>query len=130
MKGILVEPGLPGITVDVTEEKLRAELGFVSFGYPYDDPVCLAHDDNGIANHRLPNRWIHGNIMPGPFYVLGVNDSGDLTDLTPDLLEKYLHHFEEPDTFPPGRWMVTTSTESSAFGTVFHIESRWVASDD
>lgn len=61
MKGILVPPGMPGKPVDITDTELELNLGFVSFAYPFDDPVCLAHDDDGIANRRPPNRTINGN---------------------------------------------------------------------
>ena len=130
MKAILVPPGLPGKTVDISATELEHELGFVAFAYPFDDPVCLAHDDDGIANHRPPNRTINGNIMPGPFYVLGMSSSGQLTDLSPEMTIKYLHHFTTPEYFPSGRWLVTTKTAESSFGAVVFIESAWVTSDD
>ena len=116
--------------MDISGAELERTLGFVSFAYPFDDPVCLAHDDDGIANHRPPNRTINGNIMPGPFYVLGMSSSGQLTDLSPELTIKYLHYFEKPELFPSGRWKVTTKTADSSFGAIISIKSEWVTSND
>ncbi len=68
MRSIIVPPGLPAVTVDVTLEELSASLGTIAFTYPFDDPIIgLAHNDNGIAEGMLPNRTVKGQIIQGPF---------------------------------------------------------------
>ena len=128
MKSILVSPGLPAVPVEISVDEIRSLLGCVSFAYPYDDPICLAHDDDGIANRRLPNRTINGQIMPGPFYVLGFSDSGELMDLSPELEAKYLSLFSIPEDFPSGCWKVTTRTKETKHAAIISIESAWEVS--
>jgi len=125
MKSILVNPGFPAVPVEINSDELRSALGCVSFAYPYDDPVCLAHDDDGIANRRPPNRTINNQIMPGPFYILGVSNSGKLMDLSPELEEKYLSLFSSPEDFPPGRWKITTMTTETKHTAIISIVSAW-----
>ena len=128
MKSILVNPGLPSALVEISIEELYSVLGCISFAYPYDDPVCFAHDDNGIANRRAPNRTVNGQIIPGPFYVLGVSESGELMDLAPDLQEKYLSLFNTPECFPPGRWKVSAKTIETKNTMIISIKSAWEVS--
>lgn len=129
MKSILVEPGKSAILTNITSRELQEKLGFISFAYPFDDPVAIAHDDNGIANGRLPNRTLNGEIMPGPFYILSVSPDGDLCSLPPDLCAKYLALFSVPESFPPGKWKISSYVEETKHTAVFHIRSEWVPHD-
>jgi hypothetical protein len=124
MKAILVNPESPAMPVNVDLNEIRSTLGCVSFAYPYDDPVCLAHDGDGIANQKPPNRTINGHIMPGSFYVLGINAEGDLKSLSPKLEKKYLSLFNTPEHFKPGHWKVT-QIEHNAF---ISIQTTWEVS--
>ena len=134
MKCILVKPNEPAVTAEVDMDDLIQNLGLVSFIHPYYDPVCLACDDNGIANKRLPNRTVNGQIIPGPFYVLGTDSVDELTDLSPDLIDKYLREFAKPELFPPGKWEIDVHVIEEKFNYVLNIVSSWVpvneASDD
>ena len=125
MRCILVDPGLPAVSVEISIDEIRSFLGCISFAYPYKDPVCLVHDDDGIANQRMPNRTINGQIMPGPFYILGINDSGNLIDLSPELQNRYLALFSTPEIFPSGCWRVISKTEVINHTTVFSLKSIW-----
>ena len=130
MKSVLVNPGLPAAPVDIEEDDLRRELGFISLAYPFDDPVCLVHDDDGIANHRAPNRTVNGMIIPGPFYVLGVSCEGELLSLSPALQEKYLKVFALPETFPPGQWKVATTIQEDLHGVYVRIDTSWIPAEE
>lgn len=125
LNAILVNPSEPAVPAKVDFETIRAALGTVSFAYPYDDPVCLAHDDDGIANRRPPNRTVAGQIVPGPFYVLGISPDGDLAGLSPELMDKYLRLFQSPESFPPGRWKVGMKVKESDCCVFLMLESSW-----
>ena len=126
MKAIFVEPGQPAIPADLSFEEIRASLGIVSFAYPFSDPVALAHDDDGIANGRLPNRTVNGQIIPGPFYVVQVTDDGKVISLSPELEEKYLQVFAIPESFGPGKWKVSVTHEEGGLFNVVRIVSEWI----
>ncbi|MBR1642151.1 MAG: DUF3846 domain-containing protein [Butyrivibrio sp.] len=126
MKALAVLPGQPAFPIEMEKAQLSSIFDFPSFAYPFEDPVALLHDDDGIANDRPPNRTINGELMPGPFYVIGVDDSGVLTDLSPLLAEKYLKVFSVPESFPPGRWKITTETEETPSAAIVRIKSRWI----
>ena len=129
MKMIQVPPGKSGFPVDLHPRVLSALLGLVSFTYPFPDAyIALAHDDDGISNGRLPNRTVNGKIIPGLFFVVRLNDAGNLIDLLPEDIEKYTGLFAEPEKFPPGQWKIHTKTEENENSCVIRIVSEWVAS--
>ena len=112
--------------VNLHPNALRAILGFVSFAHPFEDEnIGLAHDDDGIANGRLPNRTIGSEIIPGPFFVCRFND-GKLCDLLPSDIEKYTSLFAEPEAFPPGHWTVHNKVEEKEQSFVLYMISEWV----
>ena len=124
---IEVPVGEPARIVNLHPQALRTILGLVSFAYPFsDDQIALAHDDDGIANGREPNRTVNGEIIPGPFYVCRINGSGELCDLTPEDLSTYMEMFKEPEVFPSGHWTVHTKTEETEYSFVLHMISEWV----
>ena len=127
MTTLYIAPGNAPTPLETTFDDIQTELGIVSFAYPFDDPlVAIAFDDNGIANKRPPNRTINGEIIPGPFYVLGVTGDGEITDLTPEAVEKYTQLLKEPEFFPAGKWKVTTKVEDRPYAAVIHVVSEWV----
>ena len=128
MKMIQVPPGESGFPVDLHPRVLRTLLGFVSFASPFpDERIALAHDDDGIANGRLPNRTVNGEIIPGLFFVVRRNDAGELVDLRPEDIEKYTKLFAEPEQFPPGQWRIHTRTVEERNCCIIRIISEWVA---
>ncbi len=130
MTTLYVAPGSVPSSREVSFHDMEAELGIVSFAYPFDDPfVAIAFDDDGIANHRPPNRTLNNQIIPGPFFILSVTDDGEVTALAPDLVEKYTQLLKEPEFFPEGKWKVITKVEDQPYAAVVHIVSEWVATD-
>lgn len=74
----------------------------------------------------MPNRTIGSEIIPGPFYVMRVDDNGKLCDLTSDDVEKYTALFSVPETFAPGHWDVHTKVDETKNTCIIHIISEWV----
>lgn len=89
--------------------------------------MAISFDDDGIANHRPPNRTFNGQIIPGPFFIISITDAGEVTGLSADLVEKYTHLLEKPEFFPEGHWKVTTKVEDRPYAAVIKIISEWVA---
>jgi len=57
--------------------------------YPWDDPVALVCDDEGLLKDSEFNRYIHPNIFIfGIFFLCGIGEE-DFTDLPADMMEKY-----------------------------------------
>lgn len=57
--------------------------------YPWDDPVALVCDDEGLLKDSEFNRYIHPNILIfGTFFLCGIGEE-DFTDLPADMMEKY-----------------------------------------
>ena len=127
MKCLIVEPGKPAAPANLSFEEMQHTLGFVSMVRPFEDPICLVHDDDGIANGRVPNRIIHNQIMPGVFYVVEENKTGELIDLSEDLEKKYLEVFHTPDLFPPGKWKISYNTEETGHSVILSMTSEWVS---
>ncbi len=124
---IEVPVGEPCRVVNLHPQALRTILGFVSFAYPFPDPdIGLAHDDDGIANGRMPNRTIGSEIIPGPFYVCRVGSQGELIDLTANDISTYMEMFKTPEEFGPGRWRITTKTEEKEHTCVLYMISEWI----
>lgn len=64
--------------------------------YPWDDPVALVCDDEGLINDSEFNRYIHPDIFIfGNFFLCGVGEEG-FTDLPKDLAEKYEGMLRDP----------------------------------
>ena len=131
MKLIQVSPGESAFPVDLHPRALSTLLGLVSFAYPFsDEHIALAHDDDGIANGRLPNRTVNGEIIPGLFFVVRKDGSGNLVDLLPEDEEKYSSLFATPETFPPGHWTVHTKTEETENCCIIRVISKWVPDEE
>ena len=103
MKSVYVEPGKPAVITEATLDEIKLSLGWLSCAYPYEDDIAFVHDDDGIANNRAPNRTINGELMPGQFYILSVDNHGELCSLSDAQAERYLTMFKEPERFPAGR---------------------------
>lgn len=64
--------------------------------YPWDDPVALICDDDGLLKDSEFNRFIHPNVFIfGNFFLCGVGEE-DFTDLPDDLAEKYEAMLRDP----------------------------------
>ena len=92
MKVLIVEPGKRPIKADIdhTLHNLQKVVGgHIQAIYPWDDPVALVCDEEGLLNDSEFNRFIHPNtFIFGTFFLCGIGDE-NFTDLPDDLAEKY-----------------------------------------
>ena len=91
-----IDPGL---------HSLQAEVGGdIAASYPFSDPVGLVCNDEGKLIGLELNRGLRdeeGNlydIMAGTFLVVGLGEE-DFTSLPPELAQKYMEHFKQPEQF-------------------------------
>ena len=91
-----IDPGL---------HSLQAEVGGdIAASYPFSDPVGLVCNDEGKLIGLELNRGLRdeeGNlydIMAGTCLVVGLGEE-DFTSLHPELAQKYMEHFKQPEQF-------------------------------
>lgn len=73
--------------------------GYIQAVYPYEDPVALVCNDEGKLIGLPLNRQLEDyDIIAGTFMVCGLGQE-DFCSLTPELAEKYLEKFAEPEMF-------------------------------
>lgn len=97
------EPRL--VTVEHTLENLQALVGgFIEAVYPWDDPVGVVCDEDGIANGKQPNRLLtddNGNpydVLKGTFFICGLGKE-DFCSISDELAAKYADRFRWPEMF-------------------------------
>lgn len=104
---LLVEPGEAPrlVTVEHTLENLQALAGgYIQAVYPWDDPVGLICDEDGIANGKPLNRALldeEGNpydIIKGTFFICGLGEE-DFASISDGMAEKYTERFRWPEMF-------------------------------
>ena len=104
---LLVEPGEKPrmVTIEHTLENLQKLVdGYIQAVYPWDDPVALICDEDGIANGKPLNRALldeDGNpydIIKGAFFICGLGKE-DFDSISDELAEKYTERFRWPEVF-------------------------------
>ena len=105
MKVLLVEPGKNPRTVEI-EHTLEAmyqvlDCDTITATYPWEDPVGLVTDDEGLFKDKPWNRVIDRyTAIKGNFFLCGLGPE-DFTDLPEELMEKYKRLFWCPQLFIP-----------------------------
>ena len=91
--------------IDLGLHSLQADVGGdIAASYPFSDPVGLVCNDEGKLIGLELNRGLRdedGNlydIMAGTFLVVGLGEE-DFTSLPPELAQKYMEHFKQPEQF-------------------------------
>ena len=104
---LLVEPGEKPrmVTIEHTLENLQQLVdGYIQAVYPWDDPVALICDEDGIANGKPLNRALldeDGNpydIIKGTFFICGLGKE-DFDSISDELAEKFTERFRWPEMF-------------------------------
>jgi hypothetical protein len=104
---LLVEPSrVPRlVTVEHTLENLQKLVGgYIQAVYPWDDPVAVVCDDDGIANGKAPNRLLMDedgtpyDILKGTFFICGLGEE-DFCSISDEMAEKYMKRFYWPEMF-------------------------------
>lgn len=58
-----------------------------------DENVAIIHNEEAELLNLKGNRRIDDKIIAGTFFVVGINDTGIITSLTDEMLEKYKKTF-------------------------------------
>ena len=102
MKILIVEPGQhPRIAIIDGSLKSMQETvgGYIQAVYPFDDPVAIVCDEEGLMKDTQWNRIISETCaIKGTFFICGLGEE-DFTDLSEDLIEKYTQRFYQPEVF-------------------------------
>ena len=104
MKVLIVEPGKRPIKADIlhTLHNLQHVVGGdIQAIYPWDDPVALVCDDEGLLKQRDFNRYVAPEVVIfGTFFICGLGEE-DFADLPDDLMDKYEAMFRAPELLIP-----------------------------
>ena len=86
-------------------ESLQREVGgYIEAVYPFSDPVALICNEEGKLEGLALNRGIYDDaerlydIVCGTMLVVGLGED-NFSSLSPDLLEKYMDYYKQPEMF-------------------------------
>lgn len=99
MKILIVEPGKHPRIAEIphTLEAMQETVGgYIQAVYPWDDPVGLVCDEEGLIRKAEFNRLVSPELaIFGTFFLCGLDDD-DFTDLPDELIPKYEQLFHDP----------------------------------
>ena len=102
MKILIFEPHQHPRREDIphTLENLQGIVGgYIQAIYPWEDPVAVVCDDEGLLKGYELNRYIApGVVIAGTFFICGLGDE-DFTDIPDKLADKYERMFYHPQAF-------------------------------
>ena len=102
MKVLIVEPGKRPIKADIdhTHHNLQKVVGgYIQAIYPWDDPVALVCDEEGLLKQREFNRYAAPEVaIFGTFFICGLGEE-DFASLPKELQKKYEELFHQPEDF-------------------------------
>ena len=102
MKILIVEPGKHPRTahIDGSLKSMQETVGgYIQAIYPFDDPVAIVCDEEGLFKDTAWNRYIcEGCAIKGTFFICGLG-AEDFTDIPDALIEKYNARFYKPEEF-------------------------------
>lgn len=100
MKILIVEPGKHPRPADIPrslENMQKTVGGYIQAIYPWDDPVALVCDEEGLLKQLEFNRYVSPEVVIfGTFFICGLGEE-DFADLLDDLLDKYEAMFRRPE---------------------------------
>ncbi len=99
MKILIVEPGKHPRQAEVqhTLQNLQDIVGgYIQAVYPWEDPVALVCDEEGLLKQLEFNRLVAPEVpIFGTFFICGLGEE-DFTDLPDDLMAKYSKMLYDP----------------------------------
>lgn len=107
MKVLMVEPGKVPYVTELGEDlkSLQAAVGgHIEAVYPWEDPVALVCNEDGLYLQLPPNRAVcdeDGNVrdlIVGKFFIVGLGEE-DFADLPDELSKKFYEMFKCPESF-------------------------------
>ena len=71
--------------------------GYIEITYPWEDPVALVCDEEGLLKQLPFNRLVaHQCAIFGTFFLCGIGEE-ELTDLPEELADKYMRLLYNPE---------------------------------
>lgn len=102
MKILIVEPGKTPRRADIPHALGAMQHvvgGYIQALYPWEDPVALVANEEGLIEGLELNRYIMpGVVIAGTFFICGLGEE-DFADLPDTLAEKYEELLKEPQVF-------------------------------
>lgn len=117
MNVLVVEPGTLPYEKEINGLQEMQELvgGLIDAIYPYDDPVALVCNDEGLLLGLPFNRSVEGGYggICGTFFVCGLGED-NFVSLSPELTEKYREKFRRAEILlgVKGNTPITFKTEA------------------
>lgn len=117
MNVLVVEPGTLPYEKEIHGLQEMQELvgGLIDAIYPYDDPVALVCNDEGLLLGLPFNRSVEGGYggICGTFFVCGLEED-NFASLSPELMEKYREKFKRAEILlgVKGNTPITFKTEA------------------
>ena len=117
MNVLVVEPGTLPYEKEINGLQEMQELvgGLIDAIYPYDDPVALVCNDEGLLLGLPFNRSVEGGYggICGTFFVCGLGED-NFASLNPELMEKYREKFRRAEILlgVKGNTPITFKTEA------------------
>ena len=100
MKILVIEPGKhPRIAnIDGLLKSMQETVGGnIQAIYPFDDPVALVCDEEGLFKDTKWNQRITQDCaIKGTFFLCGLGEE-EFTDMSDALIDKYIRRFYEPE---------------------------------
>lgn len=99
MKILIVEPGKHPRSADIphTLEQMQKTVGgYIQAVYPWEDPVALVCDEEGLLKQLEFNRLVAPEVpIFGTFFICGLGEE-DFADLPDDLMAKFSEMLYDP----------------------------------
>ena len=108
MNGLMVEPGKTPYETQIgdgLQGMQEAVGGYIEAVYLYEEPVALICNEEGKLKGLPFNRALrdeNGNVcdvVAGKFFLVGIGDEDDFTDLPHELAEQFTERFRQPELF-------------------------------
>ena len=107
MRILLVKPDQEAFETEIKDDLTSLQKtvgGYIQALYPFDDPVALiCNEENKLLGLPL-NRALYDDegrvydIIAGDFFLTGLGED-DFSDLSDELMKKYMEHFKYPEIF-------------------------------
>ena len=102
MRILIVAPGKRPRAADIphTLKAMQGVVGgLIAAIYPWEDPVALVCDDEGLLKGYELNRLVsRDTIITGTFFICGLAED-NFTSLPDESMEKYERRFRYPEIF-------------------------------
>lgn len=104
---LLVEPGEKPrlVSVEHTLENLQELVGgYIEAVYPWEDPVGVVCDSEGLFKEYPPNRLLMDedgepyDVLKGTFFIAGLGKE-DFISISDEMAKKYTERFYWPEMF-------------------------------